>query len=120
MDSIRKFTLTIEDEVLRKRYLEENSRTILKTGLFFTFVWLVVQTIVLISTIKVNEAAQRDQTTMYILLGLIFVLQIVVLVLTWFLRDTKFLEYTIPLWITLTYFYINPREPIKLSIYVVT
>ncbi len=35
---------------------------------------------------------------------------LVVVLLTWFLRETRFIEYTLPLWITLTYFYVNPRE----------
>ena len=55
MSAIRKFTLTIEDDDLRQRYLEENSRTIFKTGLFFTLVWVVIKTIILIGMIRIYD-----------------------------------------------------------------
>jgi hypothetical protein len=79
-----------------------------------------MQTIILVNILGGYENVNHDRTTMYILLGLVFILQLVVVMLSWFLRETRFIEYTIPLWITLTYFYLNPRESISLSIYLVT
>jgi hypothetical protein len=79
-----------------------------------------MQTASLVNILSSYKILNQNITAMYILLGLIFIFQLVVVMLTWFLRETRFIEYTIPLWITLTYFYINPTEPISLSTYVIT
>jgi hypothetical protein len=120
MSSLRKFTLAIKDTALSQRYLLENSRTIFKTSLVFTFIRVIMQTATLVNILRSYKNLNQDIMTMYILLGLIFIFQLVVVMLTWFLRETRFIEYAVPLWITLTYFYINPTEPISLSTYVIT
>jgi len=120
MSSLRKFTLSINDMALSQRYRLENSRTIFKTALFFTIIRVIMQTIILVNILRGYQNLHQDITSTYILLGLIFIFQLVVVTLTWFLRETRFIEYTLPLWITLTYFYLNPRESISLSTYVVT
>ena len=81
---------------------------------------VIMQTIIIVNILGTYENVKKNITTMYILLGLIFILQLVIMMLTWCLRETRFIEYTIPLWITLTYFYINPRESICITTYLVT
>lgn len=119
MNSLRKFTLTIKDLHLRKKYLEENSRTIFKTALYFTMFKVISQAVKLASSIKFFDNFLKEEATTYVLLGVIFLLQILVVVLTWVWRNTKFLEFSITIWITLTYFYMNPSNHIKLSTYII-